>query len=424
MEKIELKKFNEVIYYDECSNGLPIYMWVNERVSSFYATLSVKYGSVDTKFKVKNKKYSVPNGTAHFLEHVKFNESEDKTAHEYFNKLGSSINAFTTFNYTSYEVYSSNNIKENIEHLLDYVETPYFTKKLVSKESGIIKEEVKMGKNNPSQVLLYALNNIIYHTNNRKYYITGNEEDVASITDTDLKLVYDLFYHPSNMFMVVTGNFNPYEVASIIKENQNKKEFNKYLNPIKIYDKEDVSVYKKEEEITGNISIPKVKIAYKIDKKKFKELSDIEILLYTRIILNANFGTTSDLREELLEKELITALSNNASIVDDFVILVVTAETKYPSEVKTIICDKMNNLSISKKLLERKVKTNIADMIYGFDDIEYINTMIQDNILSYNRIVDDLYDILTSLNINTANNVLNIMKSGNSCSIIMHGNEK
>ena len=241
MKKIKLERFDEIIYYDVCSNGLPIYMWVNEKVSSFYATLSVKYGSIDTEFILNNKKKSckVPKGTAHFLEHVKFNEGENKTAHEYFNKLGSSINAFTTFDYTSYEVFGSSNIKDNIEHLLDYVETPYFTKKLVNKEAGIIKEEVKMGKNNPSQVLLYALNNIIYQNNNRKYYITGDEEDVSAITEEDLKLVYDSFYHPENMFIVITGNFNPYHVAAIIKENQAKKRFNNYLEPQKIYPKED-----------------------------------------------------------------------------------------------------------------------------------------------------------------------------------------
>ena len=133
MKKIEFKKLGETIYYDECECGLPIYLWVNERVSNFYATLSVKYGSIDTKFKVKDKEYTVPNGIAHFLEHVKFNESADTTAHDYFNKLGASINAFTTFEYTSYEVYGTENLKEDVTHLLDYVYTPYFTDKTIAK---------------------------------------------------------------------------------------------------------------------------------------------------------------------------------------------------------------------------------------------------------------------------------------------------
>ena len=271
MKKIEFKKLGETIYYDECECGLPIYLWVNERVSNFYATLSVKYGSIDTKFKVKDKEYTVPNGIAHFLEHVKFNESADTTAHDYFNKLGASINAFTTFEYTSYEVYGTENLKEDVTHLLDYVYTPYFTDKTIAKEKDIIIEEVKMGANRPTQQLYYQMNNNLFHQDNHRFLVTGTEEDVKSITTNDIKLVYNTFYHPKNMFLVITGNFNPYEIVSLVKETMRKKNIPKYLNPIKIYAKEEESVVNKEQDITGNVAIPKIRISYKIPKKRFKK---------------------------------------------------------------------------------------------------------------------------------------------------------
>ena len=55
----ELKGLNEKIYVYKTKCGLPIYMWVNEKVSSMYAALSVKYGSVHTKFKIGKKVYEV-----------------------------------------------------------------------------------------------------------------------------------------------------------------------------------------------------------------------------------------------------------------------------------------------------------------------------------------------------------------------------
>lgn len=55
MEELELKGLNEKIYVYKTKCGLPIYMWVNEKVSSMYAALSVKYGSVHTKFKIGKK---------------------------------------------------------------------------------------------------------------------------------------------------------------------------------------------------------------------------------------------------------------------------------------------------------------------------------------------------------------------------------
>ena len=231
LKKLTISKYNETVYYDKLDNGLEVYMWPQENVSNFYATLSVKYGSIDTDFKIGNKTYQVSKGIAHFLEHVKFNEGPNKTAHDYYNKLGSSINAFTTFGYTSYEVLASSNLKENITHLLDYVETPYFTKELIEKERKIILSEVKMGKNNPYQMLYYTLNNALFHENSRKYYVTGDEEDVKNITLEEINLVYNTFYHPANMFLVVTGNFDPDYLDVVIRENQNTKEFKEYLEP-------------------------------------------------------------------------------------------------------------------------------------------------------------------------------------------------
>ena len=43
MQEIEIKGLEEKIYYDTCENGLPVYMWVNEKVNSFYITLHLLY---------------------------------------------------------------------------------------------------------------------------------------------------------------------------------------------------------------------------------------------------------------------------------------------------------------------------------------------------------------------------------------------
>src|SRR5574344_1975233 len=109
MQKIEIKGLKEIIYTDTCKNGLQVYIWVNEKVKSTFMTLSVKFGSVNTEFNYHNKNFVVPNGTAHFLEHVKFNEPDGSTAHDFFKKTGADVNAFTTFEYTSYIVFALKN---------------------------------------------------------------------------------------------------------------------------------------------------------------------------------------------------------------------------------------------------------------------------------------------------------------------------
>lgn len=420
LKKLTISKYNETVYYDKLDNGLEVYMWPQENVSNFYATLSVKYGSIDTDFKIGNKTYQVSKGIAHFLEHVKFNEGPNKTAHDYYNKLGSSINAFTTFGYTSYEVLASSNLKENITHLLDYVETPYFTKELIEKERKIILSEVKMGKNNPYQMLYYTLNNALFHENSRKYYVTGDEEDVKNITLEEINLVYNTFYHPANMFLVVTGNIDADYLDVVIRENQNTKEFKEYLEPVKIRPKEKETVCEERKIITGNITVPKLRIAYKIKKSSLGSISDMEKLVYTRIIMNANFGTTSQIKERLLESNLVSKLSTNASIVDDYLIININAETKYPTEIEKMLKENYENMDLTPKRLERRIRCNIADFIYGLDDIEYLNSMVQDNIMTYGKLITNTYDIIKNLNMETASRVINDLKKYSTCTVIMN----
>ena len=102
MEKIKIERTDEIVYHHKLDCGLNIYIWECKESSDINLTLTVKYGSVHTNFEVNKKDIKVPNGMAHFLEHIKFNEEGGKTAHDYFYKIGSYVNAYTTFDHTCY----------------------------------------------------------------------------------------------------------------------------------------------------------------------------------------------------------------------------------------------------------------------------------------------------------------------------------
>ena len=424
MKEIKLTKLDEVIYYDKCNNGLEVYMWVNPRVNNFYATLNVLYGSVHTDFKIKGKEYNVPNGIAHFLEHINFNEKNGKTAYDYYNKLGSSINAFTTFEYTSYEVYGSNNIIDNVTHLIEYVETPVINKELVEKEKGIINEEISMGLNNPGKRLYFANNKILYHKNKEMNEITGTKDDIKKINEENLKLVYNSFYHPSNMILVVTGNFDPYELMVAIKENQNSKEFKGFVKPKIIKEKEDISVVKDNDVIIDNVLIPKVVVNYKMSRNVFKNIKDdIILLIGLRILMNANFGPTSDFKENLMEKQLITNMSTSVRETNDIIVLSINCETRYPNELIDIIKDNMNKLSITKERLLRRIKSNIAYIITGFDDIEYVNSNISSDVVLYNKVINNIYNIYKDYKLDDINYIMKHINLDNCAVMVQKGRE-
>lgn len=408
MKEIKLKNLNETIYYDECDSGLPIFLWVREKGKGYYATLSVKYGSLDTAFRVGNKNYEVPNGVAHFLEHLNFQNSNGEDAQTFFQKNGSDVNAFTTFNYTSYEVYGSDHLRENLNQLLDFVMTPSFNKKMVQNEKNIIVEENKMDLDNPSNLLYYGCFQSLFKYDKHQNYITGTKEDILATKLEDIELVFQNFYHPENMFLVVTGNFNPYEVASIVKENQNNKEFAPYPNPKKKTVKEPSKVVNNFCSKVANVEIPKIRMGVKVPRKNFKEKNDLKLRVIMSLILNSNFGPTSDLYEELLSKDLIVTLNGEKSIIGDYVLFFLNVESKYPDEVIPILENALKHLTIDEKELKRKLHSFIASLVLSYDDITEVNMSIQEQIMNYDTIIANKKEVYESI---TLQDVQDFIKS-------------
>ena len=95
--------------------------------------------------------------------------------------------------------------------------------------------------------------------------VTGTVDDIKKITEDDLKLCYEYFYNPNNMFIIITGKFNRFEALSIIKENMSKREFIKYKYPVSKKKKELDQVNNKYQEVEMNVLIPKVHVSYKIN---------------------------------------------------------------------------------------------------------------------------------------------------------------
>ena len=269
MKKIKIKGIEEEVYYEKLDNGLEVYLYTKENVHMNYVTFTTRYGSVYNEFIPINsdKMTTFPKGIAHFLEHKVFAQKEDPQPMEFFAKSGSVCNAYTTFKNTTYLFYATESLNENIEYLLDYVQNIYLTDESVESEKGIISEEIHMYDDRPNSILEEKIRKNTLKTNPYKDSIIGTTEDINKITKEDLETCYHTFYHPSNMFLVVTGNFNPEEVIDIIKKNQDKKNFTKEDKiKIKEFNEED-KVVKEKEVIKVETNIPKVAYTLKIPIK-------------------------------------------------------------------------------------------------------------------------------------------------------------
>ena len=407
MKKIKLENTNEVLYYDKLDNGLEVYMLPNNNVNKFYLTLNTRFGSINTKFKYDNKEYDMPKGIAHYLEHLSFN-MENGSVFDHYSKIGSSINAFTTYDITSYNVTSNNRFKENLEYLLEYVYTPYFTKELFQSEKGVIEEEVKMYKDDPGMTIVNGTLNNVFVNDERKYLVGGTVKDVKSIKLEDVITCYNAYYNPKNMFLIITGNFNPNEALAITSEQMNKLNINNDFNVKDIYPKEPEKVNKKEEIIKMNVDKPKVSIGIKIPKNNFKNLKLDNYLLkiYISSILDINFGNTSLLLEELQKGSIVDDLDYTVIESNDYFIVLILSSTYYPEYFKDKIIEKFNSLNIEDSDLKRVAKVNISNYILLFDSVVAVNNYIMDEVMDNNEVNNGFMNIMRNLNIDTCKKIL------------------
>lgn len=411
MKKIKLSNTDEILFYDKLDCGLEIYMIPNKNINKFYLTLNTRFGSINTKFKYNNKEYDMPKGIAHYLEHLSFN-MKDESVFDHYSKIGSSINAFTTYDLTSYNVVSNNRFKENLEYLLEYVYTPYFTKELFQSEKGVIEEEVKMYKDDPNMTIVNGTLKNAFVNDERRYLVGGTVKDVKSIKLEDVITCYDAYYNPKNMFLVITGNFNPNEALAIVSEKMRELNINKEFNVKDIYPKEPEKVYKKEEIIKMNIDKPKISIGIKIPKRNFKSLKLEEYILkiYLYSILDVNFGSTSLLLEEMQKANIVDDLEFSTVISNDYYIIFFISSTFYPEYFKDKIIDKFNKLEMDITDLERVEKVNISNYTLLFDSPVAVNNYIIDEVMDNREVNSGFINIIKSLDIDICNKILNKLK--------------
>lgn len=166
----------------------------------------------------------VPDGIAHYLEHKMFDQPDGSNVFDKFSKYGGNANAFTSFNITAYLFSATSNIEENIETLMDYVQSPYFTEESVQKEQGIIGQEIRMYDDSGSWKLFFNFLNCLYKEHPVKKEIAGTVESISHITPEYLYKCYDTFYNLSNMSIVVVGNVDPVKISKVIENGVKKNE--------------------------------------------------------------------------------------------------------------------------------------------------------------------------------------------------------
>ena len=422
MNKIPLRGLDEVVYHEKLDNGLNIYVLRKKDYNTFSCYFITNFGAlIDDFIPINEKEYhKFPKGVAHFLEHKMFEQESGPSVMEKFSSLLGTCNAFTNYEYTAYYVNGSDNFKDNLLFLLDYVQSPYFTSENVEKEKGIIDQERLMTKDQPSRTFMLRILSNVFNKYEFGKTVVGEKKDIYSITKEDLYRCYNTFYNPSNMSVIVVSNEKEEKVIDLIKDNQSKKIFDKQ-GKISIKELcEDKKINIEYDIIYDNIE--KTKVSYNI-KIKIPDIDkDYDLVgLSLKILLSSNFSKISEFNLSLKNKNIINdSLSFGLSKFIDYALVTIKTSTDKEDEFINEIKNKFNNLDLSKELFDLLKKTFIANTVYSFTTTHGIMGYLLDEYFDKKTILEDGFiklkdfsyekylDIINKINFNNVN--ITVMK--------------
>lgn len=411
MEMIRYDQLKESVYREKLKNGLEVTIVPKQGFRKTYAIFTTKYGSIDNEFVPigLDRIAHVPDGVAHFLEHKMF-EKEEGDVFQKFGRLGASANAFTSFTKTSYLFSCTSNVYENLEVLLDFVQTPYFTDESVEKEKGIIAQEIQMYQDNPDWRLSFGLLANLFPTHPIHIDIAGTKESISEIRPEDLYMCYDTFYHPSNMKLLVVGNIDPEMTMAFIKDNQASKDFIEVPPVRRHFPVETKEAIVKESHLEMDIMRPKTLVG----GRYFGQLPDNpwerhKFQLAARYGFDLLFGNTSRHYDEWYQTGLIDdTFYNDFSLERDLCFFEIGGDTPNPQALANHIEALLLNLpsrDLTEERLEVLKKKHLGRLLNAMNSVEFIANHFESqndgvNIFEYPELIEEItiQDVKAALN--------------------------
>lgn len=426
MDKIVIKDMDQVIYEEVLDNGLTVFICKTPSFVKKYAYFQTRYGSCYNEFVPLGKKEykKFPLGIAHFLEHKLFESSDNESVFEAFINDTAYCNAATSYDRTFYYFSCNDKFNNNLNRLIDMVQSPYFTDSNVEKEKGIIGQEIDMYQNDPNQTVYDKLYYNSFVNDPVRFDIAGSKKDIKKITKEDLYECYNTFYHPSNMFLTVVGDVDEKEVIKVIKENQSKKTFPKKeeLKVKKI--KEPKEVFKKEEVVKRNVINTKIGYSYKILYDNLSLEESLKRSFYIDTFLRTKFGELTEFTEKLINKGLCKSYFNYYFMDNkNNALITFTGDITDDKKVKKLIDDKLNTFDDLEKDFNLFKKSNLSDYIKTFESPSAICNYIRFLYNRYGKIIDNWYNIIKEV---TFDEYLEFIKSidfSNQSKITIVGNK-
>jgi predicted Zn-dependent peptidase len=413
-------QLDEKTYVTTLKNGLEVYICKKEGFKKKIGMFGTKYGSITNDFVdiTTGSRIVVPEGIAHFLEHKLF-EKKDKNMLDVFSSKGISANAYTSFDHTVYYFETITKFYESIELLIKLVREPFFTDENVSKEQGIIAQEIMMYDDEAEYKVFFNMLKAMYKVLPVRMDIAGTVETISKINKEFLYTCYNTFYNPKNMFFVVIGDVDIEETIKNIEDGIKKYDKNYGIkeNNVKIekfYKDEPKEVFKKNIDTKMDIYLEQISIGYKLDVVEKEE--NLKRKIVSGLINDMFFSKITKFYEDQYNTGVISdEVHFDYEGNDLYSYIDVSGGSLKIDVLKENILkyiDEIKESKIDEELFELVKNNKIGRTIFKSDNLNSSYRRIIDSIIDKTKIYEEI-KILESIKKEDLKNFLNLISTKN-----------
>ena len=161
------------------------------------------------------------SGISHFLEHLLFKGTPERTAREIAEEVaavGGDMTAYTTKEYTTFYVRAlAEHVELGLDILCDILCRPALRPEEVDAERQVILEEVLMHRDEPADVVQEHFANAMFPAHPLGREVLGEPEVIRNVTVPAIRSFFDEHYLPGNMVIAAAGDLDHERLAAGIQ---------------------------------------------------------------------------------------------------------------------------------------------------------------------------------------------------------------
>ena len=195
-------------------NGLSVLLIENHKAPVVSVQMWVKTGSADEG--------RGEEGISHFIEHLVFKGTEKYGVGEIASNVeasGGELNAYTSFDQTVFYVNISREFSDvGLDVISQMMGFPKFDSSEIDNEREVVIEEIKRSNDSPGRQASKLLFSTIYKNHPYGIPVIGYDKLIKKVSRKILVDYYQSRYIPTNMHLVVAGDFDVKEMSKKIDE--------------------------------------------------------------------------------------------------------------------------------------------------------------------------------------------------------------